>query len=205
MAKLVKAALSKGVLFFSVRIRAGVPRLYDTYSMKIKTVTIVGGGSSGWMTAAALAKQLPQLEITLVESPNIPIIGVGESTLAAFNIFLDCLDLKDEEWMPHCNATYKTSIKFVDFRENPQEERHTFHYPFGIFDVTDKPRGLMDWFLYKIRHPELDNNNFAEFFHDAILMSDTNKMTKNSPEKRLHPLHHSNLPEQPRRRPLPRV
>jgi tryptophan halogenase len=145
----------------------------------IKSILIVGGGSSGWMTAAAISKKLPNIKLTLIESPNIPIIGVGESTIGHINQFMHLLGLKDEDWMPHCNATYKTSIKFIDFRENPTEQPHTFHYPFGIFDHTDKPRQIMDWFLYKADHPELDPKNFAEFFHDSILMTDANKMTRN--------------------------
>lgn len=145
----------------------------------VKSILIVGGGSSGWMTAAAIAKNLPNIKVTLVESPVIPTIGVGESTIGHINQFLKMLGLEDKDWMKACNATYKTSIKFVDFRENPKEERHTFHYPFGQFDLTDKPRAVMEWFLYKARYPELDNNNFAEFYHDSILMSDTNKMTRN--------------------------
>ena len=145
----------------------------------IKSITIVGAGSSGWMTAAAIAKRLPKVKLTLIESPNIPIIGVGESTIGHINQFFHFLDLEDEDWMPHCNATYKTSIKFIDFRENPGEKPHTFHYPFGIFDLTNKRRGLMEWFLIKAHKPDLDPSNFAEFFHDNILMTDKNKMTKN--------------------------
>ena len=152
-------------------------------TQKIKKVVIVGGGSSGWMTAAAFAKQLPNLELTLIESPNVPVIGVGESTIGHINEFLHLLGLKDEDWMPHCNATYKTSIKFIDFRENPKEQPHTFHYPFGMFDFTDKHRGIMEWFLNKVRDPSIDNSNFAEFFHDSILMTDKNKMTKNEDYK----------------------
>jgi hypothetical protein len=146
---------------------------------QINSITIVGGGSSGWMTAAAICKQLPEVKLTLVESPNIPIIGVGESTIGHINEFLHLLGLKDEDWMKHCNATYKTSIKFIDFRENPKEEPHKFHYPFGMFDFTDKPRGIMDWFINKVYNKSIENSNFAEFFHDSILMTDKNKMTKN--------------------------
>lgn len=146
----------------------------------VKSICIVGGGSSGWMTAAAIAKRLPDITLTLVESPTIPVIGVGESTIGHINQFLDLLDLNDEAWMPHCNATYKTSIKFVDFREAPKEKPHTFHYPFGRFDLAEKPRGIMDWFLYRATNPDLDPGNFAEFCHDSILMSDRNKMTKNA-------------------------
>ena len=59
--------------------------------MKIKNVTIVGGGSSGWMTAAALSKLCPHLNITLVESQKIGTVGVGESTLGHINKFLNML------------------------------------------------------------------------------------------------------------------
>jgi tryptophan halogenase len=82
----------------------------------VKSITIVGGGSSGWMTAAAICRRLPDVKLTLIESDTIPTIGVGESTIGHINQFLHLLKLKDEDWMPHCNATYKTSIKFVDFR-----------------------------------------------------------------------------------------
>lgn len=149
----------------------------------IKSITIVGGGTSGWMAASGIAKLLPDVKLTLVESPNIPVIGVGESTIGHINQFLTMLGLKDEDWMPHCNATYKTSIKFIDFRENPTQEPHKFHYPFGTYDFTDKPRGLMEWFLARIDNPDITPDNFAEFYHDAVLMTDKNKMTKNEDNK----------------------
>lgn len=146
----------------------------------IKSICIVGGGSSGWMTAAAISKMLPNMELTLVESPSIPTIGVGESTIGHINQFLTMLGLKDEDWMAACNATYKTSIKFIDFRDNPGEQPHKFHYPFGIFDFSDKPRGAMEWFLAAADRGDIDPSNFAEFYHDAILMTDQNKLTKNT-------------------------
>jgi len=146
---------------------------------KIESIVIVGGGSSGWMTAAAISKQLPNIKLTLIESPNIPTIGVGESTIGQINEFLKYLGLKDEDWMKYCNATYKTSIKFLDFRENPSEEPHVFHYPFGMYDFTDKPSGLMSWFSAKALNPELDPYTFAEFFHSSVIMTDAGKMTKN--------------------------
>ena len=149
----------------------------------VKSICIVGGGSSGWMAAAAIAKTLPNIKLTLVESSGIPTIGVGESTIGHINAFLSLLDIKDEQWMKHCNATYKTSIKFIDFRENPKAEPHKFHYPFGIFDFTDKPRMLMEWFLARADDPSIDPQNFAEFYHDAILMTDKTKMTKNEDYK----------------------
>lgn len=145
----------------------------------ICNIVIVGGGSSGWMTAAGLSRIVPDMKVTLVESPIIPTIGVGESTIGHINTFLKMLGIEDEDWMAECNATYKTSIKFIDFREDPKEQPHSFHYPFGIFDMSDKPRGIMEWFLAKSDRGNIDPSNFAEFYHDAILMTDKNKMTKN--------------------------
>jgi len=145
----------------------------------VKSILIVGGGSSGWMTAAALIKHLPNTKITLIESPNTPTIGVGESTLGHINEFFHFIDLKDEDWMPACNATYKTSIKFIDFRENPKTEPHVFHYPFGRLDLSEKPHGVMGWFIKAAKDKNLDPYSFATYFHDQIMMTDAVKMTRN--------------------------
>lgn len=85
--------------------------------MQVDNILIVGGGSAGWMTAAAITKRLPRIKVTVLESSKIGTVGVGESTLGHINKFLDILGLKDEDWMAECNATYKTSIKFTDFRK----------------------------------------------------------------------------------------
>ena len=57
----------------------------------IKRIIIAGGGSSGWMSAAMLSTQFPDMEVALIESPDIPIIGVGESTLGTINQYLGLL------------------------------------------------------------------------------------------------------------------
>ena len=69
--------------------------------MKVKTICIVGGGSSGWMMAIALQKKLPEIKVTLIESPNVPIIGVGEATVPyTEKFFRDTLEFNEKEWMP---------------------------------------------------------------------------------------------------------
>lgn len=109
--------------------------------MKVESIVIVGGGSSGWMSAAALSKLVPNIEVALVESKNIKTVGVGESTLGHINRFLRMLGLKDEDWMAKCNATYKNSIRFTDFREKGA----VFEYPFGKFHLNNSNNGLNDW------------------------------------------------------------
>ena len=78
--------------------------------MKIRNVLIVGGGTAGWMTAAALLKLCPHIKTSLIESPDYPVRGVGESTLGQINEFFKLLDLKDEQWMAATGATYKVNI-----------------------------------------------------------------------------------------------
>ena len=140
--------------------------------MEVKNIVIVGGGSSGWMTAAALAYKCPDIKLTLIESKRIGNVGVGESTLGHINRFMRLLDLKDEEWMKECSATYKTSIQFTDFRE----KGYTFQYPFGgmkAHEITKMP----DFFTVQANNPgELDDRDFARSHSINALMAEDNKM-----------------------------
>lgn len=151
--------------------------------MQVKTVKIIGGGSSGWMTAAALSKLCPHLDITLVESQKIGTVGVGESTLGHINKYLNMLGLKDEEWMPACNATYKNSIRFTNFREN---DGTFFEYPFSAgLDFTDKPSGSNAWAELATLYPdEYGPSQFAEMYCAAnTFLALYNKQTRD--EKKL--------------------
>ena len=150
--------------------------------MKVESICIVGGGSSGWMTAALLSKEHPDIEMCLIESPTIKPIGVGESTLAHFNRYLNRLGLKDEDWMVQCNATYKASIRFKNFRENKGE---AFQYPFGewgppddeVEDHLTRFFELQCVFGRKIYPPE----EFARFCNRQTYMADAGKMTMEIP------------------------
>jgi hypothetical protein len=142
----------------------------------IRKILIVGGGSSGWMTAAYLSKKLPHLQISLIESRKIGTIGVGESTLGQINKYLDALQLKDENWMKFCQSTYKTSIKFTDF----YKLGHFFHYPFGDYVLDGTQKGIMDWFWAKAyNRSNSEMPTFSEAFVPQVLMTDKMKMTEN--------------------------
>lgn len=145
--------------------------------MKIESIVIVGGGSSGWMSAAALSKALPNIQIALVESKNIKTVGVGESTLGHINRYLKLLDLKDEDWMAECNATYKNSIRFTDFRERGT----CFEYPFGKFDLNERRSGLMDWHELRAFFPEsFPPESFARYYNVNTFLAEENRQTKNA-------------------------
>ena len=83
--------------------------------MLVNDIKIIGGGSAGWMTAATLISQFPHKKITLIESPKIATVGVGESTIAHINQWLSLLGIEDEDFMAHCDASYKLSIGFKNF------------------------------------------------------------------------------------------
>jgi tryptophan halogenase len=93
----------------------------------LKRILIVGGGSAGWMCASYLSKVLDGVEVALIESSDIPVIGVGESTVPPIVDFMRLLGLKEEDWMPKCNAVFKSSICFKNFYRT--EDPH-FWYPF---------------------------------------------------------------------------
>lgn len=73
---------------------------------------IMGGGTAGWMAACLLAKRWPQHEVTVIESPEIGIIGVGEGSTPQLRAFFESLGVNEADWMPACNATYKAGISF---------------------------------------------------------------------------------------------
>jgi 2-polyprenyl-6-methoxyphenol hydroxylase-like FAD-dependent oxidoreductase len=97
----------------------------------VRRIVIVGGGTAGWMTALILGRSLLEkgVEITLLESPAVPIIGVGEGSTPWLRGFFDSLGIEESEWMPACHATYKCGISFDGWSTKPGFERY-FH-PFA--------------------------------------------------------------------------
>jgi uncharacterized protein with NRDE domain len=79
-------------------------------------VNIIGGGTSGWWCAGYLRKNHPDLEITLIESPNIPTVGVGESTMPNVRAFFEELGIPEEAWIKTCSAVRKEGNVKTNFR-----------------------------------------------------------------------------------------
>lgn len=148
--------------------------------MKTNSITIIGGGSAGWMTAATLLNQFPNKKITLIESPSISTVGVGESTIQGINIWLNLLGIKDTDFMKHCDATYKLSIKFENFYK---ENDGGFHYPFGYPVTQGSVTGLNDWHIKKALYPTTPNSSYAESYYSTMALVNENKFDKNLDEK----------------------
>lgn len=127
-------------------------------------IVIVGGGTAGWMSASYLSVKLPDSKITLIESPTISTIGVGESTVPFFRYFLEEIGIHEEtDWMPFCNATYKNGILYEDWKSVGERWWH----PFEANDV-----GSVEWNSIK----DKDNDFYSSvYFTGSQGMKDSGK------------------------------
>ena len=119
--------------------RAPNPQERDSAMSPIRDILIVGGGTAGWLTAAFLAKTLGTAQggprVTLVESSDIGIIGVGEGTFPSIRGTLAAIGLPEARFLREANATFKQGVKFVDWvrppgTNGPRQPDHYFH-PFN--------------------------------------------------------------------------
>ena len=144
--------------------------------MKFDKIIIVGGGSAGWMTAATLIHQFPDKDISLIESPNISTVGVGESTIYGINEWMSLLQIEDNDFMKHCEASYKLSIRFENFYKKGDGG---FHYPFGVPYIEDNKFGNNDWYFKKMAMPDLHVSDYAECYYPQMALVKQNKLFKN--------------------------
>jgi tryptophan halogenase len=144
---------------------------------KIENIVVVGGGSAGWMTAATLINFFPNKNITVIESPDVPIVGVGESTLGGIRSWMHALGIDEKEFMKYTNASYKMSIKFTDFYN---KDAGSFHYPFGQPMVNDSPDGLNEWQNKKSLYPDTPVEDYCRTFFPAMPLIENNKFNKNT-------------------------
>jgi tryptophan 6-halogenase len=101
-------------------------------------VVVLGGGSAGWITACLLAREWGAAQVTVVESPEIGIIGVGEGSTPQLKFLFDHLGIAEAEWMAACDATYKLGIRFTGWSERPGFESYFHPFP-GPIDLHTEP------------------------------------------------------------------
>jgi tryptophan halogenase len=116
----------------------------------IQNVLIVGGGTAGWLTACFLARTLGTasggVQITLVESPEIGTIGVGEGTFPSIRGTLAAIGIDEGRFIRECHATFKQGIQFVDW-VRPRGSAGAGHY-FHPFSMPSQRRGSPELLPY---------------------------------------------------------
>lgn len=114
-------------------------------------ILIIGGGTGGWLAAARVKQKIPSAEVTLIESPNVPQLGVGESVVPNIGIFLHELGLEDSDWMSRTGSIYKLGNRFENWVHNKGEQQYfTFSYNLAEKDMfADQTKlGLRPWLTY---------------------------------------------------------
>lgn len=146
-------------------------------------IIIVGGGSAGWMVAATLIKNFPNKNISVLESADIPTVGVGESTLTEFNDWLRSLEINYIDFMRETDAAFKFGIGFTNFVDKDSE---TFYYTFGNPDLSDTLLGIKDWYLLKSTNNDLNNYDYVDYYYKQSYAIKHNRIPYEE-SKSLHP------------------
>jgi hypothetical protein len=138
-------------------------------------IVIVGGGSSGWLVASGLIKKFPNYEISLIESPNIPTVGVGESTTTLVRNFIKhYLKIDEADFLKKTDGIFKMSVRFNDFVNIGE----FYDYPFGS-PFVDKFTGISSWDLIKNNYKNINSNDFVKFVYPSYSLFSKNKINKN--------------------------
>jgi len=100
-------------------------------------ILVLGGGTAGWMAASLMAKRWAGIavQVSVLESPEIGIVGVGEGSTPQLKGFFDTLGIAESEWMPRCNATFKTAIESRGW--STREGFAHYYHPFKT-DLDDR-------------------------------------------------------------------
>ena len=139
----------------------------------IKSVLIVGGGTAGWMTAAAMSRLIDtrQIAITLVESDTIGTVGVGEATIPHIRHFNDLLGFKEDDFVRETNATFKLGIEFNNWGHVGESYFHSF----GRYGVA--MNGLQFWHYWH-RHNQAGGTTSIDDYNIQVMAAYRNKFQR---------------------------
>lgn len=122
---------------------------------QVKKIVVLGGGAAGWFTAGYLKTKNPEIDITLIESNKIGIVGVGETVIPQLGDFLNEMGLNEREWMSHTNSIYKLGNKFVGWNIEGKRHHVTNHWNCSKYDEQ--------YFTFSYTLPE--NQLTRSFYH----------------------------------------
>ncbi len=104
----------------------------------IRSITIVGGGTAGWLAATYLRRKCHRkIAITLIESPNVPTVGVGEATVPQLPVTLRELGVDDQTFFRRCNASFKMGVMFRNWNTDRKGQPLSYMNPFAAAPRVD--------------------------------------------------------------------
>lgn len=124
----------------------------------VTEIVILGGGSAGWITAGIIAadhrtRRSPSIQVTLVESPDVPTIGVGEGTWPSMRSTLEKIGIKESDFLRNCSASFKQGSKFRGWLSGQPDD--VYHHPFTV------PEAYAESNLYSVWREERAKSSFA--------------------------------------------
>lgn len=129
--------------------------MYAQPLKRISSIVIAGGGTAGWMVAAALSKIFEKSNyiISLVESPDIGTVGVGEATIPPLASFNSMLGISEADFMNKTQATFKLGIEFINWKNLGERYLHGF----GAFGLNNQGLAFYNyWFKWLLENPDQD-------------------------------------------------
>ncbi|WP_163933623.1 tryptophan halogenase family protein [Paraferrimonas sp. SM1919] len=136
-------------------------------------ITIVGGGSAGWLSAGLIASQNPNVQVSLIESANIPTIGVGEGTWPSMRETLSKIGIDENQFLAFTNASFKQGSQFVNWHKPNSNYYHPFTQPINYYQLNLGPY----W------QPHADKVNFAAAVSSQVAVCDANLAPKTTIQK----------------------
>jgi tryptophan halogenase len=138
---------------------------------KYKKVMIVGGGSSGWMAAAYLDAVLnrgdrQEVDISLIESPDVPRVGVGEATIPSIVHILSAIGIDELEFMRRVDGTFKQAIKYVSWSDGADDY---YYHTFGRHRSSPVDTTSLDWLRSNRSIPFSETNSAQPMLCDSCL------------------------------------
>jgi len=151
--------------------------------MKKNKFVVLGGGTAGWMTALVLKQVFPTRDITLIQSPTIGIIGVGESTTPHIIQFLKTVDIDPFDVIKKTNGSFKLGISFENWNGDGKSYFHGFDDTLVNSDIPGIFAGGSADVLKKLLIDE--NSRFEDFIYQTKLAVN-NKLDLNRAAWALH-------------------